>query len=692
MAVQDGRAALVIKSIVREVVAGCAEAGAFVNDALATFMVRAVVLDPSNRHSSQDHMTKDGVASIVEECVQRVLVKNSLTQATIRMQLAFESDFVSIDDAAREIFRSRDETAGDIERDIIESNAVRQSDLEATYRKMVLAALLRTDMGAPDNRNVIRECTAALESVLPPMELGVFLSLSATEKAEQLGDLAMIVGGIRLFNKYRGKGGGEIRDFASELSALGVELLTTTYSEVVRLSDLAVQTSVVQCHSDAGNIGDVNSYVDATVNSRQHRTYVALLHHLACTVAIQAEDVSARFFKRESLLAQTVASKTAVPTEQVYPQFMEFYQLYEKLRVLVVTLERAKALHTQLQSLAAAHASFVTEHAQALHEGAQGSDNSGAAHDLHRRHIEFATSTYLQTMRSATQFQKIADVELPSLTSPAAGADGDSEQDNTALSLPHDTAGDFGTAQVLLPDVAHGYSSIALHVGGFCPVLAAQDPPLLVPANRRLGIVKYDGRFYGFANANTGKQFLEHMDTTIEALKTNAKARAELIELLQLHEYFESIAIDSNTGVQRDGARKGLLPLKCDGGTQTDTHFVESNIVPGYESNEWELRRKAIKLANLRQKKTTSSQTASSGFRRDTSAQTYAPKTSTTQTRRDAGTNVSKPSTYIRGLRGPRGRHAEPAEVVDLTLGIGGVAVGIQGTTKPKSSGTRAKK
>jgi len=38
---------------------------------------------------------------------------------------------------------------------------------------------------------------------------------------------------------------------------------------------------------------------------------------------------------------------------------------------------------------------------------------------------------------------------------------------------------------------------------------------------------------------------------------------------------------------------------KSDSGTQTDTHFYESNIVKSYEWNEWELRRKAIKLVNI---------------------------------------------------------------------------------------------
>ena len=47
------------------------------------------------------------------------------------------------------------------------------------------------------------------------------------------------------------------------------------------------------------------------------------------------------------------------------------------------------------------------------------------------------------------------------------------------------------------------------------------------------------------------------------------------------------------------GGREGVLhrPVtKCDAGTQTDTHLMDSNIVKSYEWNEWELRRKAIKL------------------------------------------------------------------------------------------------
>ena len=50
-------------------------------------------------------------------------------------------------------------------------------------------------------------------------------------------------------------------------------------------------------------------------------------------------------------------------------------------------------------------------------------------------------------------------------------------------------------------------------------------------------------------------------------------------------------------------------------------HPIESNIDPDYEWNEWEMRRKAIKLANLRTRITHSVQTDGSNFRRNNATQ-----------------------------------------------------------------------
>jgi hypothetical protein len=47
----------------------------------------------------------------------------------------------------------------------------------------------------------------------------------------------------------------------------------------------------------------------------------------------------------------------------------------------------------------------------------------------------------------------------------------------------------------------------------------------------------------------------------------------------------------------RDVDKHYIKPItKCDNGTQTDTHILPPTTMRTYEWNEWELRRKAIKL------------------------------------------------------------------------------------------------
>lgn len=49
----------------------------------------------------------------------------------------------------------------------------------------------------------------------------------------------------------------------------------------------------------------------------------------------------------------------------------------------------------------------------------------------------------------------------------------------------------------------------------------------------------------------------------------------------------------------QSGERLLVKPIsKRESGTQTDTHLLETNIVKSYEWNEWELRRKAIRLVS----------------------------------------------------------------------------------------------
>jgi hypothetical protein len=69
-----------------------------------------------------------------------------------------------------------------------------------------------------------------------------------------------------------------------------------------------------------------------------------------------------------------------------------------------------------------------------------------------------------------------------------------------------------------------------------------------------------------------------------------------LIQLLELHSQFAAMSPHSQ-GVST-GRMIEKPVTKCDAGVQTEVHPIESNIVKSYEWNEWELRRKAIKLVS----------------------------------------------------------------------------------------------
>ncbi len=71
-----------------------------------------------------------------------------------------------------------------------------------------------------------------------------------------------------------------------------------------------------------------------------------------------------------------------------------------------------------------------------------------------------------------------------------------------------------------------------------------------------------------------------------------------------------------------------------------------------YEWNEWALRRRALSLANLRQKRTHGTQTGLSHFKRDAESQVWQPKAAMVQTRVNKGQAMPRKLQYVTGLRG----------------------------------------
>ena len=119
------------------------------------------------------------------------------------------------------------------------------------------------------------------------------------------------------------------------------------------------------------------------------------------------------------------------------------------------------------------------------------------------------------------------------------------------------------------------------------------------------------------------------------------RANPELIHLLKLQEEFPEASL-TQLLQGKDGMQPlfSLAPLMVNKDIQTPTHFVEKHISPNYHWNEWELRKKALQMANIRNKQTVSSQTLLSNFRRENETQAWLPKDQETNTGKNVATQI----------------------------------------------------
>ena len=88
-----------------------------------------------------------------------------------------------------------------------------------------------------------------------------------------------------------------------------------------------------------------------------------------------------------------------------------------------------------------------------------------------------------------------------------------------------------------------------------------------------------------------------------------------------------------------------------DATAQTPVHFVEKHFDHNYFWNEWELRKKAIQMANIRNMTTKATQTSDSIFKVENETQVWLKKEACTMTGIEAGTNPIRPRNYITELR-----------------------------------------
>lgn len=204
----------------------------------------------------------------------------------------------------------------------------------------------------------------------------------------------------------------------------------------------------------------------------------------------------------------------------------------------------------------------------------------------------------------------------------------------------------------LMPNSTPDFMHIPLDFLGFCLVNIVEQG-LLMPGKPNLGVFKFQEKYCVFADTEAIDKFISNPTMYLEQVVEKCRRMPELIHLLKMQDHFPDASLAALLQ-GRDGMHPLFsisAPLMVDKGTACDTHFVEKHIEPNYYWNEWDLRKKALQMANIRRKVTCSTQTELSNFRIDNETQVYLPKENATNTGINMSTNTELPKTYIVGLR-----------------------------------------
>eukprot|EP00656_Telonema_subtile_P007521 TRINITY_DN13528_c0_g1_i2.p1 TRINITY_DN13528_c0_g1~~TRINITY_DN13528_c0_g1_i2.p1 ORF type:complete len:444 (-),score=119.86 TRINITY_DN13528_c0_g1_i2:113-1444(-) len=318
-----------IQRVVSDLVRTCREKKIDVSETLAAFMARAVILDRPEQFTPDKPLNAEDIEALIEICVERLGQADSPDLETVRLQVAYDTQYFTECNNIEKANLARENQCDDILTDIVNLKTRGDSDFEGLtelYRRifMFLAEFGSASGGQGfEDRTVEREIVAAFESVFPRVGLRTFVTLQEEDKALQVKELAHIVFGIRLFNRAIGKGGAGIEDTFGQLQKRLSELSTKIMDQSEEFTDLCGQYTITinHMHRRADSEGAPPRLRDELTNRRQ---YLACLQNLQDDVETLAQRVHVGTLSHNEVLEalqEAVGSRSSVSKEQVYPKF-----------------------------------------------------------------------------------------------------------------------------------------------------------------------------------------------------------------------------------------------------------------------------------------------------------------------------------------------------------------------------------
>ena len=700
-----------IRDVVTSIVKGCKLGGLDVQDVLAAFVARTVVESSTSTFALDKPVTVERREQIVLESIERLLERDNPALETLKMQVEYDSSFLKEDLEAQRVLRLRNKMIATHKMGITEVEMEDANDFESLtilYRKIFKFLLDYPPNAKLNDRLVEREVAAALESVFPRIGLKAFLGLKKDERAAQLMELARITLGIRLFNRDQGRGGAGIDSMDKDSTMLAAAMVRDIDREVEYFADACskYQTAITRALLERRRRSQIEARVAHNVytaeakkleagvgggeggpkaqsaleenelllaqlnaageplpayvvdrwqkelsNRRQYLNFLRTLQDEVRTlrdkIASLGESIAMELLNVKTL----VSNKAAVPKEQVYPRFdalgSYWVRLHEEVTVLVARSNTFAALcafrlsfnPTLLERYYDVDAVGDAAEATVLDAAGGGGGGGRVAEDKGG-----ASSSSAAERKGGEHYRSGGD---------AAADDyygGEGQRPNSPGS-EHQGSGNGAT--LLTVHNAPDFMLLPLELQGYCPWTLCHAKGFLVPGKPALGVVRYDNMYFVCENAVAIDEFLKNPEYYLLEIRQRGLQHPEFIHLLRLEKWFPKASIarllEQN---DFDPRSTGGKPSTRDASTGTPTHFMESHFDVNYHWNEWELRRRALKVVALKGCATSTTQTDASHFRRDNETQVYTLREKGSQTKRDKGVNPPIVTQYVAGLRG----------------------------------------
>ncbi|XP_060528945.1 cilia- and flagella-associated protein 206-like [Cylas formicarius] len=590
-----------IKNIVREVIRECQYHHVEVDADFASYYVNLLKLDP-NRGLKKDLLHKrEQIQQFIKYVVARMRNTNDPRIATLKLQHTFEISFDSAEQAVRKYRKYLDDRLYSLIMAIIEPERPLQE--KEFLRRVVYYITIASGLGNPKEKLVYREVHRVLKSILKSEEIRAFPTLLHIVRRETIYTLLQLTTGIRLYNQKCEKGGQGIPNLPSLLQN-GILAIKSNIETTLEIMEYRAQllTQYALTNIQYTRIRDGYGLKLIGVKKKNDFFYLKeliLVYRQACE----------NFRSLISYLKNLETMRGIL--------FQEFEETVNRLNAVVIP-----KLHQAVGQ--------VFPHFKTLH-------NIWTKWQDHGIRLKEIYNSFNSQHRMVFSMQ--FDVNILNLDIKDASWTIIKNENHKQL-FPGSIS----------EKLHHDYNNQQLEFRGFCCWTLIETDGLLVPGKPEKGVMRYKNGNYAFSSNIAAPSFMKSPEKCMARALELARREVHLIKFLNLEQTLRNLA-DAKLLIIRDQTAKIEQTRSA---VQTEIHPITQNMQRDYQWNIWEYKRAVLRMANVINSRTVSTETAKNQFESSHHTQTHEMKEKYTQSRKAKYTNTAQTMKFITGLRDKR--------------------------------------